>query len=69
VAAKAFVEKNTAAVLEEPVVINPFQTLYLASSRSLKLFIDIVTAMDDFPADTDQIMLAGHSFGGGTVLY
>jgi hypothetical protein len=69
-AAKAFVDRGyTAAVLEEPVAVNQFQTLYLASSRSLKVFIDIVTAMDDFPADTDQIFLAGHSFGGSTVLY
>jgi hypothetical protein len=69
-AAKAFVDRGyTAAVLEEPIAFSPFQTLNLASSRSLKVFIDIVTAMDDFPADTDQILLAGHSFGGSTVLY
>jgi hypothetical protein len=68
-AAKAFVDRGyAAAVLEEPITLG-FFTAYLASPRSLKFFIDIVTVDDDFPADTDQIMLAGHSFGGGTVLY
>jgi hypothetical protein len=69
-AAKAFVKRGyTAAVLEEPIDIGEGQTLYLASARSLKLFIDIVTANEDFPASTDHIMLAGHSFGGSQVLY
>jgi predicted alpha/beta-fold hydrolase len=72
-AAKAFVDRGyTAAVLEEPsisVVFGQTVTLYLATSRTLKAFIDRVTDDVDFPADTDQIYLAGHSFGGSSVLY
>jgi hypothetical protein len=65
-AAKAFVNRGyTAAVLEE----NSGGSLMLVPSPgSLQLFIDMVTDMDNFPADTDQIMLARHSAGGITVL-
>jgi hypothetical protein len=74
--AKAFVDRGyTAAVLEEASVVSssafgPSITFYLASSRTLKAFIDIVTADESaFPANTDEISLVGHSFGGSTVLF
>jgi hypothetical protein len=44
---------------------------YLAGPRTLKAFIDIVTADEEsgFPANTDEINLVGRSFGGTTVLF
>jgi hypothetical protein len=75
-AAKAFVDRGyTAAVLEEASVVSSGAfgqsiTVYLASSRTLKAFIDIVAADESgFPANTDEINLVGHSFGGTTVLF
>jgi hypothetical protein len=73
--AKAFLNRGyTVAVLEEPIDPGPFSTLAfvnLASSRALKFFIDLAVSLDaqgEFPANTDEIILLGHSFGGSAVL-
>jgi hypothetical protein len=41
----------------------------LASSRALKFFVYLTVtldAQDEFPANTDESILLGHSFGGST---
>jgi hypothetical protein len=70
-----WIEGTGVFVLEEASVVSSGAfgqsiTFYLASSRTLKAFIDIITDDEsDFPADTDNIYLVGHSFGGSTVLF
>jgi hypothetical protein len=74
--AKAFLNRGyTVGILEELIDTGPFSTIVfanLASSRALKFFIDLAVSLDaqgEFHANTDEIILLGHSFGGSTVLY